>query len=145
MPGQSPEAKHIRDRNKNHCSYQSGLLMISNFFLLLPLSQALILLIQRQTLRPARSKSSSLPPSFRSSSPNVHLQQRYQTTADFTARVQISLPSLPPSTASPRMHGHQCREWTRRKGQGRLPLASGGVCGQIAVPRRGSLALFIRR
>ncbi|CAL9754196.1 unnamed protein product, partial [Musa acuminata subsp. burmannicoides] len=69
--------------------------MIINFFLLLPLSQALILLIQRKTLRPARSKSSSLPPSFRSSSPSVHLQQRYQTTADFTARVQISLPSLP--------------------------------------------------
>ncbi|CAL9046178.1 unnamed protein product, partial [Musa banksii] len=37
--------------------------MIINFFLLLPLSQALILLIQRKTLRPARSKSSSLPPS----------------------------------------------------------------------------------
>ncbi|RWW57861.1 hypothetical protein BHE74_00035359 [Ensete ventricosum] len=60
----------------------------------------------------------------------VHLHQRYLTTADFTARVQISPPSLPLSTASPRMHGHRC-----------LQLASGGVCGQIAVPRRGSLAL----
>ncbi|URE06781.1 hypothetical protein MUK42_19619 [Musa troglodytarum] len=31
-----------------------------------------------------------LPPSSRSSSPSVHLQQGYQTAADFTARVQIS-------------------------------------------------------
>ncbi|CAL9179638.1 unnamed protein product, partial [Musa hybrid cultivar] len=94
MPGQSPEAMHIRGQQFAH--HRDKLESVGVDYLMIVLvEQGPILLIQRKTLRPARSKSSSLPPSFRSSSPSVHLQQRCQTTADFTARVQISLPSLP--------------------------------------------------
>ncbi|CAL9096348.1 unnamed protein product [Musa textilis] len=62
MPGQSPEAMHIGSRNKNHCSHQSGLRMskAKQLLLLLPVSQTLILPVQRKTtdgcrFRPAPS------------------------------------------------------------------------------------------
>ncbi|THU67863.1 hypothetical protein C4D60_Mb05t29180 [Musa balbisiana] len=64
MPGQSPEAMHIRGQQFAHHRDNCSPMIIQQHFLLLPLSrQAFILLIRRKTLRPARSKSSSLPPS----------------------------------------------------------------------------------
>lgn len=74
MPGQSPEAMHIRGRNKNHCSYQSGLLM----------SKAKVTIMRRATVRPPQGQLFSHDNVIRSLSP-LHRQNSSCLTTEYSA------------------------------------------------------------